>query len=187
MRRISLTLAVLTTCTISGFAQPPSGRGGPPSGHRGQKQDGGQRGERGGPPNAVMAALDADGDHTISAEEILSAATALKALDQNGDGKLTSNEVHAGGGPGGRAGQSGPSQGGFSGRSTQQGPPSAEQFLTHALTFDADDDGMLNKSELTKMAAALIKEMQRRGGPPGGGRGEGGERGGYPAGERGNR
>ncbi|QDT31736.1 EF-hand domain-containing protein [Thalassoglobus polymorphus] len=172
MKRISLTLAVLMTCTISGLAQPPGGgRGGPPPGYRGQQQDGGQRGERGGSPNAVMAALDADGDQTISAEEILSAAAALNALDQNGDGKLTSDEVQACDGPGGRAGQSGLSQSGSSSRSSQEGSPSTEQFLTHAFTFDADEDEMLNKSELTKMAAALIKEMQSRGGPPGGGRG----------------
>jgi 23S rRNA pseudouridine2605 synthase len=50
-----------------------------------------------------MRALDADGDHEISADEIAKAADALKKLDTNSDGKLTPEELRpqfAGRGPG---------------------------------------------------------------------------------------
>lgn len=52
----------------------------------------------------------------------------------------------------------------------RRGPPSPEQFVERAMSFDADGDGKLDRSELTKFA----EEMQARrmrggpGGPPGG-------------------
>ena len=51
----------------------------------------------------VMAALDADGDGEISADEIKNSVAALKKLDKNKDGKLTSEELR----PSGRSGSSG--------------------------------------------------------------------------------
>jgi hypothetical protein len=62
----------------------------------------------------VLVALDTDKNGEISADEIANAATSLKTLDKNGDGKLTEEEVRPngpppGGGPGGgRGGQGGP-------------------------------------------------------------------------------
>ena len=56
----------------------------------------------GGPPGGpggfmrmfpIMAALDADGNGEISAEEIKAAPAALKKLDKNNDGKLTDAEL----------------------------------------------------------------------------------------------
>jgi Ca2+-binding EF-hand superfamily protein len=41
----------------------------------------------------ILAAVDADGDGVISAEEIAGAAVALKKLDKNQDGKVTEDEV----------------------------------------------------------------------------------------------
>jgi Ca2+-binding EF-hand superfamily protein len=41
----------------------------------------------------ILAALDANHDGTISAAEIANAPAALKALDKNGDGQLTEDEV----------------------------------------------------------------------------------------------
>ena len=49
------------------------------------------------------------------------------------------------------------------------GPPNPERFVEHALEFDANEDGMLDKSELLKFA----EEMGRRRGGPGGGGGPG--------------
>ncbi|MEI9898229.1 MAG: EF-hand domain-containing protein [Chthoniobacter sp.] len=49
-------------------------------------------GKRPAPP--LIAALDTDGDGTISADEIANAAASLKKLDKNGDGKLTPDEYH---------------------------------------------------------------------------------------------
>jgi hypothetical protein len=49
-----------------------------------------------------MAALDADGDGIISAQEIANASAALKTLDKNNDGQLTPDEYRPKGmGPGG--------------------------------------------------------------------------------------
>ena len=44
----------------------------------------------------ILAALDADHDGLISAEEIAGAAIALRKLDKNQDGKLTEDEVRDG-------------------------------------------------------------------------------------------
>ena len=69
----------------------------------------------------VMAALDANKDGAISAEEIAGASAALKKLDANGDGVLTSEEIlpqrfqgGRGGGKGG-AGKGGGGRGGKGG------------------------------------------------------------------------
>src|SRR5439155_14643721 len=69
---------IVVSVAIGGFsyqvnAQPP-----PPGGPGG-----------GRPMNPLIRALDTDGDGEISAAEIEKAATALKALDRNNDGKLT--------------------------------------------------------------------------------------------------
>jgi hypothetical protein len=72
------------------------------------------------------------------------------------------------GGPGGQGGpremRGGPGGGG--------GPPSAERLVEHAMSFDADGDGKLDRSELTKFA----EDIQRMRGGPGGGRGGAGGR-----------
>src|SRR3954465_12127787 len=74
-----------------------------------EPQRGGAPGGPGGGPGAgfaIFAALDGDHDNTLSASEIAGAASALKALDKNGDGKVTADEFPAGrGGPGGRGGR----------------------------------------------------------------------------------
>jgi len=169
--------------SVGVLAQPPGGEGPPPHGGR----------EGHGGPNAVLAAIDADGDHVISASEIMNAAAALKKLDKNGDGILTSDEVHGGEGrpgqrgereagrggrEGGREGQAGGRRGGRPPQGGHGGPPTAEKFMQQAMTFDADKDGTLNQAELKKMSAAVVEEM-RKNGPPGG---HGGGPGGGPGG-----
>jgi hypothetical protein len=44
------------------------------------------------PPPAIIAAIDANHDGVIDADEIANASAALKALDKNGDGVLTPDE-----------------------------------------------------------------------------------------------
>jgi hypothetical protein len=44
------------------------------------------------PPPAIIAALDANHDGVIDADEIANAPAALRALDKNGDGVLTPDE-----------------------------------------------------------------------------------------------
>lgn len=76
-------------------------------------------------------------------------------------------------GPGSREGRMGPGGGG------PGGPPSPERFVEHAMKFDADGDGKLDREELTKFA----EEIQRMRGGAGGGRSGPGGAGGF--GERG--
>jgi hypothetical protein len=62
------------------------------------------------PVSPLFAALDTDGDGTISAAELANAPASLAKLDKNGDGKLTPDELMGAfgkgrgphGGPGGR-------------------------------------------------------------------------------------
>ena len=80
-----------------GRGQQGGGFGGPPRGAQGGGQGGaqGQGGRQGGArSNAVLQAIDADGDHEISVLEIEGAAAALRKLDKNQDGKLTHDEIH---------------------------------------------------------------------------------------------
>ena len=60
--------------------KPPGGPG-----------QGPERGQRPLPP--LVAALDANHDSTIDADEIANSAAALKTLDKNGDGELTMEEL----------------------------------------------------------------------------------------------
>jgi hypothetical protein len=82
--------AVLTTAQDADPQRPPRGprppqrEGGPPDGP-------GQPGQRPIPP--LIAALDANHDGVIDADEIANAPAALRKLDKNGDGKLTMDEL----------------------------------------------------------------------------------------------
>lgn len=49
--------------------------------------------ERKHPVPPIIAALDANHDGVIDAQEIANAPAALKTLDKNGDGKLTRDEI----------------------------------------------------------------------------------------------
>jgi len=215
MKKFLLTSAVLAllgaSVTMSVMAQPPRGER-PPGGERpdgpppeGRRHDG-EQGEHGRPPmpNPLVAALDTNGDHEISAEEIQAATASLLTLDKNGDGKLTDDETRPprpeGGGRegGGRegaprngagrqgAGPQGRDGGGPPGRGPEggpMGPPNAERFVEHAMHHDADGDGKLSKAELTKFAEEFISRMGRpggSGGPGGQGGGPGEKAGGRP-------
>ena len=127
MKKFVFSSAVLSilgvSMTLAVMAQPPGDRppgdrppgDRPPGGDRQGPPRDGDRGQPGRPrmPNPLVAALDKNGDHEISAEEIANAATALLSLDKDGDGKLTSDETRPprpegrpGGGPEGRGGES---------------------------------------------------------------------------------
>jgi len=91
----------------------------------------------GGSP--VMAALDADRDGELSADEINKAADALKKLDRDGDGKLGRNEIGprppmpaTGGTPGGTPGER----------------PDGARMLAYFKQQDKDGDGKLSKDEV---------------------------------------
>jgi hypothetical protein len=95
----------------------------PPMPPRRDGPDGPGNGTNRPPAPPIVAALDANGDGIIDADEIANAPAALKTLDKNGDGKLTPDEFRpphpfGRGGPGGpgerraRGGGDGPGPGG---------------------------------------------------------------------------
>src|SRR5262245_38392394 len=79
----SLLVAGFSIAVLTAIAQDTQHPGRP--GPRGAGAD-----KRPVPP--LLAALDANGDHIISADEIANASAALKSLDKNGDGQLTPEE-----------------------------------------------------------------------------------------------
>ncbi len=93
--RAGLIAGCLTIMTNLVLAQNPESKPEGPSERPSQFRRGN------GPGNAVrthpiLAALDADGDNEISAAEIAGASAALKKLDRNTDGKLTTDELRPG-------------------------------------------------------------------------------------------
>lgn len=92
----------------------------------------GRPGAGGGPAtaNALMTALDIDGDGTLSAKEIRAATKALKLLDANRDGKLSPDELVprpavAGAGAGAGAGAAAGAAGAAAGRGGGAAPGGA--------------------------------------------------------------
>lgn len=186
-----VSIALVTTLVM---AQPPGGPG--------RRGSGGGRGpgDRGGPSTTpLVEALDANGDRQISSDEIENAVAALKTLDKNNDGKLTLGELRPAGRPG-RGRRAGRGPGGPGG----PGAPDAPAFVERLLSFDESKDGTISKSELpermhgilerhdanqdgvldkTELAQVAAQFAQRRGGGPGAPRGGPGR--GRPAGRGG--
>ena len=94
----------------------------------------------------AFTTLDSDSDGTISATEIAKAATALKALDKNGDGKLTEDEVR-------------PAFGGRRGGGDEPGEtqaPSAADMVKALMAFDKNGDGKLTRDEVPERMQGLF-------------------------------
>ena len=191
-RLIWMTAVVIGLGIATTFAQD---EGGPPP------QDGGQGGPPGGrhhrpPPSPIVEALDANHDGVIDATEIANASVALKALDKNGDGRLTADEFRPprpngppGSQQGDRKGAPSANQQGSPGSGPQgehHGPPP----LPVVQSLDANHDGVIDASEMANAPAAL-KTLDKNGdgkltrdeflpprpkGPPGGGDEQGGQR-----------
>jgi hypothetical protein len=91
MKKSLLTLATLSLGAFTMLAQDAAPQR--PDGPRPGFRPGGPRGEGMRPNLPVLAALDANKDGVIDANEIANASAALKALDKNGDGQLTHDEI----------------------------------------------------------------------------------------------
>lgn len=126
-----LAIATLAVAVQTAGAQQPPRQGG-------DRPGGGQR-----PVNPVVAALDLDGDGTISKEELAKAVESLTKLDKNKDGVLSGDEIRpAFGGPGGGFGG-----GGFGGAGGPGGGFNADQYVTRILESDKNGDGKVSKEE----------------------------------------
>src|SRR3972149_6098152 len=161
MRAWNLSLAgILAFSIITCFAlaqvpnpqeQPPDGRQGPRVGLSGPFQ---------GPPfdpmrMPLMTTLDTNHDGELSAEEIASAAEALKKLDKNNDGKLNREELRPQFGPGDandrtqRRGPAGPNPRGMMGPFGPDRSASAE-------------NPPLAKDDAEKKILAALEEIPRK-------------------------
>jgi predicted O-methyltransferase YrrM len=140
-------VAALAFCVQAATAQAPAGAKQRPEGRDFRP-----------PMPPVMAALDADGDGTISGAEIQGAQAALKKLDRDNDGQLSREEIgfgrgRFGGGPG-RFGPGGP-------RGPGQGPPGAREAGESLF-----ESAPVPKDEAEKKILAILDDMdqnQRRG------------------------
>jgi Ca2+-binding EF-hand superfamily protein len=97
----------------------------------------------------LVAALDANHDGVIDATEIANAAGALKALDKNGDGQLTRDELRSPM-PGGTNGFAGPRPGG------PQGPGEHRPPMPPLIAaLDANHDGVVDAKEIANASKSL--------------------------------
>ena len=185
------TVAALALATVAA-AQPPEG--GPPA-----------RGPGGPPRDPLRGALDADGDRELSADEIKNAAIAIARLDRNGDGRIDHEEfrpprpprrgppedgddarrppLDAAGPPrspppeGGPPREFGGSRGERPAGGLRPGGRASERFVERALSFDANGDAKLDRSEIEEFAREIQQRMRGGRGPGGpGGPPEGGPR-----------
>ncbi|MCA9260457.1 MAG: hypothetical protein KDA61_14695 [Planctomycetales bacterium] len=151
---VALGLAILTTAATDAWAQPGRGEGG-----------------RGGRMrfSPLVAAIDTDADGEISASEIEAASSALKSLDANNDGKLTSDELRPapGQGPGARGGEFGGRDfggpGGPGGPGGQGGQGGAVGGVERMMANDANKDGKLSADEVPQRMQQVIARADKDG------------------------
>lgn len=129
------SLFVLGAIALVGFAPAAFS-------HSHEEGEGGGRGPGGGRAGflarlPLMKALDADGDGELSAEEIANAAAALGTLDKNGDGKLSAEELRP--------------------PRPQRGEPAGETADRTFESFDANKDGKITADELPARMKAMVK------------------------------
>jgi hypothetical protein len=115
----------------------------------------------GGPDSAVsadplMAALDTDGNGELSSEEIAAAAAALRTLDRNQDGKISAVEL--GRSPEGTADARRAPGGSPAGRGGGAGG-----LLGTLMAFDTDGDGKLTKAEVPQRMQRVFDRADSNG------------------------
>src|SRR5579871_3443866 len=121
MTKLAAALAVSSLFCWTGWAQDPGGRGRGPMMMR----------------SPAFTALDTDGDGVVSATEIANAASALKFLDKNTDGKLTEDEVRPSFPSRGGRGEGGRGEGrGGRGETGDTAAPSPDDLVKTWMAFD---------------------------------------------------
>ena len=166
LRKFWWLASLACTATISALPVAAQEREGEPRG------PGAERGGMMMRMNPVLAALDANQDGEISAEEIEQATAALKKLDADGDGKLTIGEL----GPArGRGGEGAPAGGGEGERGPQGRGPGGfgpggggpggggPDMVARMMERDANGDGKLTAEEAGERLATLIQRADADG------------------------
>ena len=126
-----------------------------------------------------FAALDANGDGVLDAQELEAAPQALAKLDKNSDGRITADEVR-------------PPMPEGRGRGGAEGGPGGNlvgEMVKTLMAFDADADGKLSRSELPERFQGIfdrgdenhdgfltVEEIRKIAAPAGGGPGAPGGR-----------
>jgi Ca2+-binding EF-hand superfamily protein len=109
---------------------------------------------------ALMRALDTNGDGKISSSEISDAAAALKKLDKNGDGEIGRDELMPPLPAGGFRGR------GDSPERPQRGEgqgPNMEVLMNRLKQFDKDGDGKFKKDELPERLQERFEDIDTNG------------------------
>ena len=110
----------------------------------------------------VIAALDADEDGELSAEEIANATKALTALDKDEDGRVSAAEMQPDFSRNRQRNASGENGENRPRRNRAAfTPPSADTLVERAMEYDADEDGVLSQEELKAMYEAQRSRFRR--------------------------
>lgn len=109
-----------------------------------------------GPAAALLRALDRDGDGKLSKDEIAAASTALLALDKDGDGALNRRELMAG--P-----VDEPPPAAKKPKAAAAKLPDPERLLARLRGMDADGDGKWSENELPPFLKKQFKKIDANG------------------------
>jgi Ca2+-binding EF-hand superfamily protein len=148
MNKIISTLALaLAVTSLSAFGQDATATPAGKAGHEKKHQHA-----------PLVAALDANGDGVIDAQEIANAPAALKTLDKNGDGQLTRDEYQA------VRPESEKALGMKDGEKTPKAKNGGKKHHGSPLlnALDANGDGVIDAQEIANAPAAL-KTLDKNG------------------------
>jgi Ca2+-binding EF-hand superfamily protein len=106
---------------------------------------------------AIFQALDTDHDNALSTAEIDAAASVLKAMDKNGDGRVTADEIPM---PAGRGRGEGRGRGGSGvGDEPPAAPPTPDEMAATLMAFDRNKDGKLTKAEVPERMQGMFDRV----------------------------
>jgi Ca2+-binding EF-hand superfamily protein len=103
-------------------------------------------------PSAMFAAIDTDGDGTITKNELRKAIKSLMTLDTDKDGSITLEEASAGEAPAPLAN-----------RPNLPGPPNGDPEIVRVMANDLNGDGKLTPNELPNDLRLMLQNADQNG------------------------